>query len=139
MPYENLRVMRDCFFPSTVGLGLGKNSPFKQAVDLRLNHLKEAGIVSFPRPPPPVCLKKEDQLCSILSLKIPEKIDKIKDDGFKMAGHIYTSRSGEPKTAGDMLELGEMQGVFQLFLAIVGATIMVRLASLCSRIPQKLL
>ncbi len=37
--------MRDCFYPTRVALGLPKRSPFKFGADLKLNQLKEAGIV----------------------------------------------------------------------------------------------
>ncbi len=47
VPYNALGIMRDCFRPSHIGLGLSLNSPFKWVVDLKLNQLKEAGIVSI--------------------------------------------------------------------------------------------
>ena len=46
VPYNNLKMMRDCFRPTQIALGLTRNSPFKSAVDHKLWQLKEAGIVS---------------------------------------------------------------------------------------------
>ena len=45
MPYENVHVMRDCFLPTHIALGLSLHSPFKEAIDLRLEGMKEAGLV----------------------------------------------------------------------------------------------
>ncbi len=36
---------RECFLPVNVGLGLRKDSSFKDVIDLRLEQLREAGIV----------------------------------------------------------------------------------------------
>ncbi len=50
MPYHSVSVMRDCFYPSNVGLGLAKNSPFRDGINLKLRQLKESGIVSATLP-----------------------------------------------------------------------------------------
>ncbi len=43
--------MRDCFLPTNIALGLSYNSHFKQAINVVLEKLKEAGIVSlYPGP-----------------------------------------------------------------------------------------
>ncbi len=44
--YGDLYIMRECFLPINVALGMRKRSPYKQAVNLKLGQLKEGGIVS---------------------------------------------------------------------------------------------
>ena len=43
--YHGSYVARECFLPVNVGLGLRKDSSFKDVIDLRLEQLREAGIV----------------------------------------------------------------------------------------------
>ncbi len=46
VPYDNVHVMPECFLPTRIAFGLSLNSPFKQALDLKLEQMKEGGIVS---------------------------------------------------------------------------------------------
>ena len=45
MPYKELYIMKECFLPLNVGLGLKKRSPFKYSINLKLKQLQEGGIV----------------------------------------------------------------------------------------------
>ncbi len=45
--YDSLHVSQECFLPLNVAIGLRKQNPIKDAMNLRLLQLKEAGIVGF--------------------------------------------------------------------------------------------
>ncbi len=45
VPYDSMYVMKECFLPINVALGLKRQSPIKDAVNLKLKQLREAGVV----------------------------------------------------------------------------------------------
>ena len=45
VPFGNVQTLKECFLPTHVPLGVPLRSPFRRAVNVRLEQMKEAGIV----------------------------------------------------------------------------------------------
>ena len=44
--YTDVHVMDDCFYEIAIALGLGKNSPYRESIDLKITQMREAGLIA---------------------------------------------------------------------------------------------
>ncbi len=127
--YKELFIMKECFMPNNVGLGLKWRSPYKDSINLKLEQLKEGGLVSVQN--------KNDHLLQFHNFFL-RQVDKYVNDGIDLVAasrHLELYRTREMRKQYE-LSLGESSGVFHLCLFLLVLATLVSLTNRSLMCPQ---